>query len=208
MLNAIATHRGIIVAIIFILLILGLVLAYLHGRRIIRTEKTDAVFGNPERALGGWHWVYAGVASILVIWFYFSWDAARSFFPKSANELCQVARVDTAINPMRSVFPIDSRLLKGTSLLARDGTQLEQLDRNLLRSSFTDEEKAEYGVLIGKLRGALVSLADPKNLDSEVKAGLADIAQRVDAARASLADPNNPAPATAAELEEAAAHPG
>ena len=208
MLSAIAAHRGFIVGLIFILLIVGLVLAYLHGQRVIRTEKTDAVFGNPERALGGWHWVYAGVASILVIWFYFSWDAARSFFPKAANELCQVARVDTAINPMRSVFPIDSRLLKGTSLLARDGTQLKQLDRDLAQSGFTDEEKAQYGALVAKLRGALVSLAAPENLDPEVKASLSNIAQRVDAARASLADPDNPGPATAEELEEAAAQPG
>jgi len=175
---------------------------------ITHSVEEALLLGERLFVMAGWHWVYAGVASILVIWFYFSWDAARSFFPKAANELCQVARVDTAINPMRSVFPIDSRLLKGTSLLARDGTQLKQLDRDLAQSGFTDEEKAQYGALVAKLRGALVSLAAPENLDPEVKASLSNIAQRVDAARASLADPDNPGPATAEELEEAAAQPG
>ncbi len=208
MLSAIAAHRGFLVGLIFIVLIIGLVISYIYGQRKIRSEKTDAVFGNPERALGGWHWVYAGVASILVMWFYFSWDAARSFFPKAANELCQVAQVDSAINPMRSVFPIDSRLLKGTSLLARDSAQLNQLDKTLLKANFTDAEKAEYGGLVAQLRGTLKSLASPDNVDPEVKARLADIAQRVDAARGKLADPDFPGPASAEELEQAAAVPG
>lgn len=208
MFSAIAAHRGFIVGLIFIVLLIGLVISYTYGRKIIRSEKTDAVFGNPERALGGWHWVFAGVASILVVWFYFSWDAARSFFPKAANELCQVARVDSAINPMRSVFPIDSRLLKGTSLLARDSTQLKQLDKRLARAKFTDEEKAEYGALVAQLRGTLNSLASPDNLDPEVEARLADITQRVDAVRAKLADPDYPGPADAAALEQALAEPG
>ena len=32
----------------------------LYGRKLIRTEKVDAVFGNPERAKGGIHWVIVG----------------------------------------------------------------------------------------------------------------------------------------------------
>ena len=166
---------------IFIALLIGLIAAYLYGRKVIRTEKTDAVFGNPERALGGWYWVFAGVASILLIWFYFSWDAARSFFPDAANELCQVAKVESAINPVRSTFPIQSRLLKGTSLLARDNLQLDLLDKRLLRSNFADEEKALYGATVAKLRAALTSLASPANLSDQTSAEIQAIADRIDA---------------------------
>lgn len=208
MISAIAAHRGFIVGLIFILLLIGVVAATVRGRRIIRTEKTDAVFGNPERALGGWHWVFTGVASLLLVWFYFSWDAARSFFPTAANELCQVAKVDTAINPMRSVFPIDSRLLKGTSLLARDTMQLSTLDRRLLQADFTDAEKAEYGVMIGQLRTMMESLASPDSLDPEVQARIAVIAQRVDAVRDQLADASFPGAPDEAELAKAKAQPG
>ena len=35
--------------------IFSVVGAILYGRRLIKTEKTDAVFGNPERAKGGMH---------------------------------------------------------------------------------------------------------------------------------------------------------
>jgi taurine transport system permease protein len=41
------------------LLIYGYLLldVILYGRRLIKTERVDAVFGNPERAKGGTHWV-------------------------------------------------------------------------------------------------------------------------------------------------------
>ena len=38
----------------------------MYGRRLIQTEKVDAVFGNPERAKGGTHWVIVGSAAIPV----------------------------------------------------------------------------------------------------------------------------------------------
>ena len=49
----------------------------LYGRRLIRTEKVDAVFGNPERALGGTHWVIVGSSFLLLVWLYYSWDIAK-----------------------------------------------------------------------------------------------------------------------------------
>ena len=72
---------------LFFFAIVGCVL---YGRKLIRTEKVDAVFGNPERAKGGIHWVIVGSSFLLLVWLYYSWDIAKSFFPKSANELCQV----------------------------------------------------------------------------------------------------------------------
>jgi taurine transport system permease protein len=208
MLDAIAQHRGFIVGAIFLLLLIGLIWAIIYGRRVTRTEKTDAVFGNPERALGGWYWVFAGVSTILLIWFYFSWDAARSYFPKAANELCQVAKVDTAINPMRSVFPIQSRLLKGTSLLARDGNQLQSLRDDLAGLSLTDQEQSDFGGVLDSLEAALYSLASPDNVDPAVQQKLSEITSRIDDARAQLADPAYPGEPSAAELAEAAAQPG
>ena len=34
----------------------------LYGRKLLKVEKIDAVFGNPERARGGAHWVIVGSA--------------------------------------------------------------------------------------------------------------------------------------------------
>ena len=49
---------------ITILIIVAIVGCILYGRKLIRTEKVDAVFGNPERAKGGTHWVILGSSVI------------------------------------------------------------------------------------------------------------------------------------------------
>ena len=48
--------------IITFLIFFAVIGCILYGRRLIKTEKVDAVFGNPERALGGTHWVIVEVA--------------------------------------------------------------------------------------------------------------------------------------------------
>ena len=81
----------------------------LYGRLLIKTEKVDAVFGNPERALGGTHWVIVGSSFLLLIWLYYSWDIAKGFYPKSANELCQVAKINDSLLGLKYQFPIEQR---------------------------------------------------------------------------------------------------
>ena len=97
---------------VFFFAIVGCVL---YGRKLIKTEKVDAVFGNPERAKGGAHWVIVGSSFLLLVWLYYSWDIAKSFFPKSANELCQVGKVNESLLSLKYLFPIEERQLKSTS---------------------------------------------------------------------------------------------
>ena len=54
MIAAIAEYRSVIVGTIFIALILGLIAAYVYGRKVIRSEKTDAVLAilNARSAVG------------------------------------------------------------------------------------------------------------------------------------------------------------
>ena len=89
--------------IITFLIFFAVVGCILYGRRLIKTEKVDAVFGNPERALGGTHWVVVGSSFLLLIWLCYSWDIAKGFYPKSANELCQVAKVNDSLLGLKSV---------------------------------------------------------------------------------------------------------
>ena len=200
--------NNIFVGFLFVGLLCALGWTIIFGRRIIRTEKTDAVFGNPVRALGGWHWVIAGVASILLIWFYFSWDAARSFFPKAANELCQVAKVTSALNPMRSVFPMQSRLLRGTSLLDRDNTQLDMIDSRVSRASFSGDDAVEVESIATDLRDTLVSLTSPDLVDPAATAAFDVIAGRINAVTANLADPAFPTDVSQADIDAANAQTG
>jgi len=200
--------RGLIVGFVFIVLLIAVGWSWVRGRHVIRTEKTDAVFGNPERALGGWHWVIAGVSSILIIWLYFSWDAARSFFPKAANELCQVAKVTTALNPIRSVFPIESRLLKGTQLLARDSRQLNELEAQLSNLPVNDADKAALGESVTSLRTMLNDMASDENLDAATESAIADVAARIEAVTQNMLSPDYPGEQDSATWEKGLTQPG
>ena len=86
-----------ITGIITFLTIFAVIGSILYGQRQIKSEKSDAVFGNPERAKGGIHWVVVGTCFLLFTWLYYSWDIAKAFYPKSANELCQVAKVNESL---------------------------------------------------------------------------------------------------------------
>ena len=54
-----------------LLIIVAVIGSILYGRRLIKTEKNDAVFGNPERAKGGIHWVIVGSSFLLFTWLYY-----------------------------------------------------------------------------------------------------------------------------------------
>ena len=99
----------------------------LYGRRLIRTEKVDAVFGNPERARGGTHWVIVGSSAILMLWLYYSWDIAKGFYPKSANELCQVAKINESLLGLKYQFPIEEREFKSTSIIKIENKNLVKI---------------------------------------------------------------------------------
>ena len=203
MLDSLFEYRGLIVGTLFIALIATVIWAIFYGRKLIRTEKSDAVFGNPERALGGWHWVITGVSFIMLIWLYFSWDAARAFNPKAANELCQVGKLASAASPIRSVFPLEKEFLKGTSLLVRENRQLSGLADQAERLGFTDAEKVKAKETIKLMRAAITGATSPEFLDAATDTQFKAIETRINALTAKLADDNYPGDPTAEQVEAA-----
>jgi len=197
-----------IVGFLYIGLIAALIWSVVFGRKLMRTEKTDAVFGNPSRALGGWHWIVAGVSSIMLIWITFSWDAGRAFFPKAGNELCQVAKLNRAINPIRSAYPIDNRLLQGTQLLQRDYVQIALLEKKLEDVDFSQEDRAEFESIVTEMRDALAAQADPAYLDPAISSQFEDIATRISNLASDMSTPDYPGPVDQAAMAEALAQPG
>jgi len=117
-----------------ILIIVSVIGCILYGRRLIRTEKVDAVFGNPERAKGGTHWVIVGTSAILMLWLYYSWDIAKGFYPKSANELCQVAKVNESLLGLKYQFPIEEREFKSTSIIKIENKNLKKITAEIQNS--------------------------------------------------------------------------
>src|SRR6056300_566871 len=134
--------------ILTILILATIIGSIVYGRKLIQTEKVDAVFGNPERSKGGTHWVILGSCTILLIWMYYSWDIARGFYPKSANELCQVAKVNDSLLALKYQFPIDQRELKSTAQIKNENENLKQLSSEIQNSNVSAQQKE---ILIGFL---------------------------------------------------------
>jgi len=115
-----------ITGILTFLIIFAVIGSILYGQRLIKTEKSDAVFGNPERTKGGTHWIIVGTSFLILSWLYYSWDIAKSFYPKSANDLCQVAKVNESLLSLKYLFPIEERSHKSTALIKRENINIQK----------------------------------------------------------------------------------
>ncbi len=166
--------------IITILILVSIVGCVLYGRKLIKTEKIDAVFGNPERAKGGTHWVIVGSSAILLVWLYYSWDIAKGFYPKSANELCQVAKINESLLGLKYQFPIDEREFKSTSIIKIENKNIEKLSIEIENSQ--DLNSQQKTVLIGFLNktGQLIPLLTKDNLmEMETKQKIDGITEKI-----------------------------
>ena len=152
---------------LFFFAIVGCVL---YGRKLIRTEKVDAVFGNPERSKGGVHWVIVGSSFLLLVWLYYSWDIAKSFFPKSANELCQVGKVNESLLSLKYLFPIDERQLKSTSVIETESENLNKIILEINQSEkVRSQDKQKLLSFVNKTKNTIPLLTNKQLLNSETK---------------------------------------
>ena len=152
---------------VFFFAIIGCIL---YGRKLIKTEKVDAVFGNPERAQGGTHWVIVGSSFLLLVWLYYSWDIAKSFFPKSANELCQVAKVDESLLSLKYLFPIKERQFKSTSVIETETENLNKIISDIKKSNkVNDRNKDVLLRFVSNTKGTIPLLTNNNLLDNDTK---------------------------------------
>jgi len=161
---------------VFFFAIVGCIL---YGRKLIRTEKVDAVFGNPERAKGGVHWVIVGSSFLLLIWLYYSWDIAKSFFPKSANELCQVGKVNESLLGLKYLFPIEQRQFKSTAIIQKETENLNEILLEINQSSLSNNEKNTLISFIDKTKKTIPLLTDENLLENDTKEKLDIITDKI-----------------------------
>ena len=151
---------------LFFFAIVGCVL---YGRKLIRTEKVDAVFGNPERAKGGIHWVIVGSSFLLLVWLYYSWDIAKSFFPKSANELCQVGKVNESLLSLKYLFPIDERQLKSTSVIETESENLNKITIEIEKSGIKNQDKSKLLNFVSQTKNSIPLLTNEQLLSNDTR---------------------------------------
>ncbi|MFL2853907.1 MAG: ABC transporter permease [Candidatus Pelagibacter sp.] len=165
---------------ITISILVSIVGCILYGRRLIKTEKVDAVFGNPERAKGGTHWIIVGSGAILLVWLYYSWDIAKGFYPKSANELCQVAKVNESLLGLKYQFPIEEREFKSTSIIKIENKNL-QLITNEIQSS-PDLNTQQKTILVGfvsKTKQLIPLLTNDNLVETDTKIKLKEMTEEL-----------------------------
>jgi taurine transport system permease protein len=152
----------------------------LYGRRLIKTEKVDAVFGNPEKAKGGIHWVIVGSSFLLLIWLYYSWDIAKSFYPKSANELCQVAKVNESLLALKYLFPIEERELKSTSVIKSENKNIEKIAIEIKSSAnLKGQDKDKLLNFVIKTKKTIPLLTNEKLVEDELKNKIKEITGKI-----------------------------
>ena len=152
----------------------------LYGRRLIKTEKVDAVFGNPEKAKGGTHWVIVGSSFLLLVWLYYSWDIAKSFYPKSANELCQVAKVNESLLALKYLFPIEERELKSTSVIRSENKNIEKIAIEIKSSAnLKGQDKDKLLNFVIKTKKTIPLLTNEKLVEDELKNKIKEITGKI-----------------------------
>ena len=169
-----------ITGIVTFLIIFAVIGSILYGRRLIKTEKTDAVFGNPERAKGGLHWIIVGTSFLILSWLYYSWDIAKSFYPKSANELCQVAKVNESLLSLKYLFPIEERQHKSTALIKRENINIQ--NKILIIENSPDLKKQDKELFINllkKTKKTIPLLTNEELLETETKIKINDLTNRI-----------------------------
>ena len=169
-----------ITGIVTFLIIFAVIGSIIYGQRLVKTEKSDSVFGNPDRAKGGVHWVIVGSSFLLLSWLYYSWDIAKSFYPKSANELCQVAKVNESLLSLKYLFPIEERQHKSTALIKRENINIQKkiiIIQNL--ADLKSQDKELFVKLLNKTQRTIPLLTDEKLLESETKNKIKKLTNRI-----------------------------
>ena len=169
-----------ITGIITFVTIFAVVGCILYGRKLIKTERVDAVFGNPEKAKGGTHWVIVGSSCLLLVWLYYSWDMAKSFYPKSANELCQVAKVNESLRALKYLFPIEERELKSTSIIKLEGKNIKKYEIKIQNSpDLSDQNKNTLLKFLEKTKSTIPLLTNESFLENQTRNEINEITSKI-----------------------------
>ena len=163
------------------LIFIAVIGCILYGRKLIKTEKVDAVFGNPERAKGGTHWIIVGSSFLLLVWLYYSWDIAKGFYPKSANELCQVAKVNESLLGLKYQFPIEEREFKSTSQIKKENKNIELIFNEIQRSNeLNNQEKTVLLGFVNETNRLIPLLTNEDLLETKTKLKIQEITSLID----------------------------
>ncbi|MBT6415964.1 MAG: ABC transporter permease, partial [Candidatus Puniceispirillum sp.] len=199
MFDWLSDNRASIALFIILALIVSFIWSIIVGRKQTKLRAKDEVFGDPERTKGGWYWAVCGISALLLLWFHYSWGTARAVFPNAANELCQIAKIDESMASISAALPIGSRYLKSTTLVVRNGQQVNKLATAMPVGIFSATEEAELNIVLGDINALMATLSNPDYVDPKAIDDLADVERSLgDLVHILRQGPNGATPSAAA----------
>lgn len=180
MLEWLSENRALIAAVVIIVLLVAFIFSIIIGRKQGVTRSKDEIFGDPVKTKGGWYWSVCGISALLLVWFYYSWGAGRAYFPQAANEMCQIAKLEESVSPIKAALPIGSRYYKSTLLVSRNSNQLDVLEQQMPTGAYSAAEQKELMDLIGQIRLLISNSSNPENVNPEAEAELVALSERID----------------------------
>ncbi|MEK9622732.1 MAG: ABC transporter permease [Alphaproteobacteria bacterium] len=196
-------NRALVALFLILALLGGFAWSIVYGVQQTKLREKDQVFGDPERTAGGWFWAACGISALLLVWFFYSWGAARAFFPQAANELCQVAKLHEAVSPVTSSLAIESRYSKSKTLLVRNSRQIDELRERFPAEVFDKAETVILMTVLDSSQRLMSMMARETEIDQEVVLAL----RRVEDGFAAIAETLETPPAGLAPTAEALAQP-
>ena len=123
---------------------------------------------------------------------YYSWDIARGFYPKSANELCQVAKVNDSLLALKYQFPIDQRELKSTAQIKNENENLRQLSTEIQNSNVSDQHKEILIDFLNKTSQLIPLLTNEDLIENETKEKIIEITGKINLLTENFQKPDYP----------------
>jgi taurine transport system permease protein len=183
-------NRSLVALFIILILLFSFGASIAYGIRQTRLREKDQVFGDPERTTGGWFWAMCGVSALLLVWFYYSWGAARAFFPHAANEICQVAKLQEAVSPVTSSLAIESRYSKSKTLLVRNSRQVDELRDRFPIGAFDHSESKLLMTVLDDSQALMSMMARDDTVDPRAIEGFRRVEEGFTTIRNRLANPS------------------
>jgi taurine transport system permease protein len=114
-----------------------------------------------------------------LIWLYYSWDIAKSFFPKSANELCQVGKVNESLLSLKYLFPIEERQLKSTSVIETETENLNKITIEIEKSAVKNQDKSKLINFISQTKNTIPLLTNEQLLNNDTREQIEIINEKI-----------------------------
>ena len=105
---------------------------------------------------------------------------SKVFFPKSANELCQVAKVNESLMSMKYLFPIEERQLKSTSVIQTETENLKAIVYDIENSeNIKTNDKLILLAFANETKKTIPLLTNNQMLENETRIKIKEITQKI-----------------------------